>query len=220
LTKSLKVLPNKVFRFIQLTLATLSTGEIFEGAKSYRKYEKKLSRLQYLNRRKIKGSSNWKKAQRQIAKFHFKIANIRKDTLHKLTNYLAKNHGQIVIEDLNVSGMMANHKLAKAVQDMGFYEFRRQLDYKTQLYGAELIVADRWFPSSKICSNCGYKKESLSLSERVFDCEQCSFVCDRDLNASLNLASLAVSSTVSAWGVDSADTATLKQEINVKFAHE
>ncbi|MCZ8247953.1 MULTISPECIES: zinc ribbon domain-containing protein, partial [unclassified Microcystis] len=91
---------------------------------------------------------------------------------------------------------------------------------KTQLYGAELIVADRWFPSSKICSNCGYKKESLSLSERVFDCEQCSFVCDRDLNASLNLASLAVSSTVSAWGVDSADTATLKQEINVKFAHE
>jgi len=116
--------------------------------------------------------------------------------------------------------MMANHKLAKAVQDMGFYEFRRQLDYKTQLYGAELIVADRWFPSSKICSNCGYKKESLSLSERVFDCEQCSFVCDRDLNASLNLASLAVSSTVSAWGVDSADTATLKQEISFKFAHE
>ncbi|TRU82769.1 MAG: transposase [Microcystis novacekii Mn_MB_F_20050700_S1] len=202
------------------SLATLSTGEIFEGAKSYRKYEKKLARLQYLNRHKVKSSNNWKKAQKQIAKLHFKIANIRKDTLHKLTTYLAKNHGKIVIEDLNVSGMMANHKLAKAVQDMGFYQFRRQLDYKTQLYGAELILADRWFPSSKTCSNCGYKKESLSLTERVFECEQCSFVCDRDLNASLNLASLAVSSTVSAWGVNSADTTTVKQEVNIKSTLE
>jgi putative transposase len=153
-------------------LATLSTGEVIEGSKSYRKHEKKLARLQYLNRHKVKGSNNWKKAQKQIAKLHFKIANIRKDTLHKLTTYLSKNHGKIVIEDLNVSGMLANRKLAKAVQDMGFYQFRRQLDYKTQLYGAELILADRWFPSSKTCSNFGYKKESLSLTERVFECEQ------------------------------------------------
>lgn len=153
-------------------LATLSTGEVIKGSKSYRKHEKKLARLQYLNRHKVKGSNNWKKAQKQIAKLHFKIANIRKDTLHKLTTYLSKNHGKIVIEDLNVSGMLANRKLAKAVQDMGFYQFRRQLDYKTQLYGAELILADRWFPSSKTCSNCGYKKESLSLTERVFECEQ------------------------------------------------
>ena len=153
-------------------LATLSTGEVIKGSKSYRKHEKKLARLQYLNRHKVKGSNNWKKAQKQIAKLHFKIANIRKDTLHKLTTYLSKNHGKIVIEDLNVSGVLANRKLAKAVQDMGFYQFRRQLDYKTQLYGAELILADRWFPSSKTCSNCGYKKESLSLTERVFECEQ------------------------------------------------
>jgi putative transposase len=103
---------------------------------------------------------------------------------------------------------------------MGFYQFRRQLDYKTQLYGADLIIADRWFPSSKTCSNCGYKKESLSLSERVFECEQCSFVSDRDLNASLNLASLAVSSTVSACGLDSADTTTVKQVVNIKPTHE
>lgn len=137
-------------------LATLSTGEVIEGSKSYRKHEKKLARLQYLNRHKVKGSNNWKKAQKQIAKLHFKIANIRKDTLHKLTTYLSKNHGKIVIEDLNVSGMLANRKLAKAVQDMGFYQF----------------LADRWFPSSKTCSNCGYKKESLSLTERVFECEQ------------------------------------------------
>ena len=168
-------------------LATLSTGEVFEGAKSYRKYENKLSRLQWLNRHKVKGSHNWKKAQNQIARLHKKIANIRKDTLHKLTSYLAKNHSRIGIENLNVSGMMANHKLAKAIADMGFYEFRRQLEYKCELYGSELVLVDRWFASSKTCSNCGTKKETLSLSERVFECGQCGFTCDRDLNASINL---------------------------------
>jgi len=168
-------------------LATLSTGVVFEGAKSYRRYEQKLSRLQYLCRHKQCGSANWKKAQRKIAKLHQKIANIRKDTLHKLTSYLAKNHGKIGIEDLNVSGMMANHKLAKAIADMSFFEFRRQLTYKCELYGSELVVVDRWFPSSKTCSNCGIKKETLSLTERVFLCDHCGFTCDRDLNASINL---------------------------------
>ncbi|NET27522.1 transposase [Okeania sp. SIO1I7] len=170
------------------SLATLSTGEVFVGAKSYRKLEAKLSRLQYLNRHKVKFSNNWKKAQLKIARLHNRIANIRKDTLHKLTTYLAKNHSQIVIEDLNVSGMMSNQKLAKAVADMGFYEFRRQLEYKCELYGSELIIVDRWFPSSKTCSRCGTVKESLFLSERVFNCEHCNFSCDRDLNAALNLA--------------------------------
>jgi putative transposase len=168
-------------------LATLSTGEVFEGAKSYRKFEKKLSRLQWINRHKIKGSNNWKKAQIQIARLHRKIANIRSYTLHKLTSYLAKNHSRIGIEDLNVSGLLANHKLAKAIADMGFYEFRRQLEYKCELYGSKLVVVDRWFPSSKTCSNCGAKKEALSLSERVFRCDGCGLEIDRDLNASLNL---------------------------------
>ena len=124
-------------------LATLSTGEVFQGAKSYRQYEKKLSWLQWLNRNKVKGSSNWKKAQTKIARLHRKIANIRKDTLHKLTSYLAKNHSRIGIEDLNVSGMMANHKLAKAIADMSFFEFRRQLTYKCELYGSLMVVVDR-----------------------------------------------------------------------------
>ncbi|NEO56435.1 MAG: IS200/IS605 family element transposase accessory protein TnpB [Okeania sp. SIO3B5] len=195
------------------SLATLSTGEVFvceafrrKGAKSKRSLEAKLSRLQYLNRHKTKFSNNWKKAQLKIARLHTKVADIRKDTLHKLTTYLAKNHSQIVIEDLNVSGMMANHKLAKAVADMGLYEFRRQLEYKCKLYGSELIIVDRWFPSSKTCSRCGTVKESLLLSERVFNCEHCNFSCDRDLNAALNLA-MAGSSPVTACGLDNADVA-------------
>lgn len=168
-------------------LATLSTGEVFEGAKSYRRYEQKLSRLQYLCRHKQRGSSNWKKAQQKIARLHQKIANIRSYSLHKLTSYLAKNHGKIGIEDLNVSGMLANHKLALAIADMSFFEFRRQLTYKCELYGSSLVVVDRWFPSSKTCSGCGTKKETLSLSERVFKCDCCGLEIDRDLNASINL---------------------------------
>jgi putative transposase len=168
-------------------LATLSTGEVVLGAKSYKKYETKLSRLQWLNRHKIIGSNNWKKAQMLLARLHRKIANIRKDTLHKLTTLLAKNHGTVVIEDLNVSGMMANHKLAKAISDMSFFEFRRQLTYKCELYASKLVVVDRWFPSSKTCSNCGTKKETLTLNERVFECGHCGFTIDRDFNAAINL---------------------------------
>ncbi|WP_322745462.1 RNA-guided endonuclease InsQ/TnpB family protein [Plectonema radiosum] len=135
------------------SLATLSTGEVIEGAKAYRKNKTKLSRLQWINRNKIIGSKNWRKAQLKIARLHRRICNIRKDTIHKLTSLLAKNHGTIVIEDLNVSGMMKNHKLAGAIADMGFYEIRRQLEYKCKLYGSKLVVVDRWFPSSKTCSN-------------------------------------------------------------------
>jgi putative transposase len=93
-----------------------------------------------------------------------------------------------VIEDLNVSGMLANHKLAGSISDMGFYELRRQLEYKCQLYGTKLVIVDRWFPSSKTCSHCGVKKETLSLSKRVFKCNSCGFECDRDLNAAMILA--------------------------------
>lgn len=195
-------------------LATLSTGQVFDGTKSYKRYENKLSRMQWLNRHKQIGSANHTKATLKVARLHQKIANVRKDTLHKITTHISKNHTVIGIEDLNVSGMMANRKLAKAIADMGFYEFRRQLEYKSQLYGSKLVIVNRFFPSSKTCSNCGIKKESLSLKERVFKCEHCFFECDRDLNASVNLKQ-AARSVVSACGLDSADTSRLKQEENV-----
>ncbi len=168
--------------------------------------------MQYLNRHKQKGSNNYRKACVNIARLHQKIANIRKDTLHKITTYISKNHAVIGIEDLNVSGMLANGKLSKAIADMGFYELRRQLEYKTQLYGSKLVIVDRFYPSSKTCSHCGEKKTSLSLSQRVFKCDHCGFECDRDVNAAINLKQEAVRLTVLACGLDSADTFRMKQE--------
>ena len=182
------------------TLAYLSTGITFASPMPYRRYAKRLARLQWLNRNKVIGSANYQKAQLKIAKLHAKIANIRKDTLHKLTTYLAKNHSKIVIEDLNVSGMLKNGKLAKAIADMGFYEFRRQLEYKCQLYGSELIIEDRWFASSKTCSNCGWHNKNLVLSDRTFECQQCLISIDRDWNASLNLANTVSHSEFKACG--------------------
>lgn len=115
-----------------------------------------------------------------------------------MTHYLTKNHSEIVIEDLNVSGMLKNHRLASAIADCGFYEFRRQLEYKSDWYGSILHIVDRFFPSSKTCSNCGELKKDLKLKDRTFNCNHCGFRADRDLNASLNLYNYnsAVSSTV------------------------
>jgi putative transposase len=190
------------------TLATLSNGEKIEGEKSFKKLEKKLARLQRQVSRKVSRSANQQKAQIQVQKLHRKIANIRQDTLHKLTSHLSKNHAVVVIEDLNVSGMLANHKLAKAIADMGFYELRRQLTYKTQLYDSKLVIVDRFYPSSKTCANCGAIKESLSLSERIFCCEKCHDQIDRDLNAAINLEKIGratseltpVDGSCSTWG--------------------
>ncbi|MBE9057275.1 RNA-guided endonuclease TnpB family protein, partial [Sphaerospermopsis sp. LEGE 08334] len=120
-----------------------------------------------------------------------RIANLRKDTLHKLTTYLCKNHAKIVVEDLNVSGMLSNHKLAQAIADCGFHEFKRQLEYKAKKFGCEIIIADRFYPSSKTCSHCGHRKDSLSLSERIYHCENCGLQIDRDLNAAIMLSRLA-----------------------------
>lgn len=144
-------------------------------------------------------SKRWERANAACNKVHHKVAAQRRDGLHKLTSGLAKQCGTIVVEDLNVAGMKRNRKLARQISDAGFGELRRQLTYKTQWYGSRLVVADRWFPSSKTCSGCGAVKPKLSLSERTYTCTECGLILDRDLNAALNLA-LLVERTVAGSG--------------------
>jgi putative transposase len=189
------------------TLAVLSDGTSFENPKALRGNLKKLRRFSRSLSRKQKGSANRRKAKLKLAKLHYRISCIRKDALHKLTHYLTKNFTHIGIEDLNVSGMVKNRKLSRAISDVGFHEFRRQLEYKSDLYGYTVIVADRWFPSSKTCSSCGEVKPSLELSERVWRCAACGAEHDRDLNAAINLKNLAVTSTVTACGEKSSGQA-------------
>ncbi len=177
------------------TLATLSDGITFPNVKAYRTAKRRLAQLQRSVSRKVRGSANYKKAVKAVAKLHYRISCIRFDAIHKLTHYLTKNHSEIVIEDLNVSGMLKNHRLASAIADCGFYEFRRQLEYKSDWYGATLYFVDRWYPSSKTCSKCGCIKQDLTLYDRTFECFDCGFSCDRDFNAAINLEN-AVSSTV------------------------
>ena len=116
---------------------------------------------------------------------------IRRDFINKTTTDLCLRNSKIVIEDLNVKGMMANHCLAKAVSDVGFYEFRRQLTYKSLIYGTDLLIADRWYASSPTCSGCGNKNKDLTLKDRTYSCSNCCLILDRDFNAAKNLASLA-----------------------------
>lgn len=205
------------------TLLTLSNGEIFENIKPYKNAKKKLRKQQKeVSRRFVKGtknqSNNYKKSVLKLAKTHAQVANVRKDTLHKITTYLAKNFETVVIEDLKVSNMVKNHNLASAILDGGFYEFKRQLLYKKEWYGGSVILANTYFPSSKLCSCCGSKKEVLKLSEREYACTECSSVIDRDLNASKNLENLAVSSTVTAFGDKSSDSKEfqLVDELGIK----
>jgi putative transposase len=168
-------------------LATLSDGKVIEAVKPLRARLERLKLLQRWASRKIKGSLNRHKANRKVAKIHYRVACLRKDILDKLTTYLCENYQVIVIEDLNVSGMTKNHCLALSISDCGFGEFRRQLEYKSVFNGNTLIVADRFFPSSKTCSGCGNVKGTLSLSEREYVCDKCGQVIDRDLNAAINL---------------------------------
>ena len=145
--------------------------------------------------RRHKGGKNRKKAVRKLARLHRQIKTKRRNTLHQVTTRLAKTKSVLVIEALNVSGMLKNHHLAQAIGDVGFSEFKRQLLYKASWYGSRVILADRWEPSSRRCSSCRWVDEDLTLSDRTFHCQQCGLVRDRDLNAAINLAYLAGSSS-------------------------
>ena len=169
------------------TLASLSTGQKIESPKPLRKNIKKLKTLHRKVSRKVKGSSNRKKVIVKLAKFYYQLSCLRKDTIDKLTTHLCKNFKTICIEDLNTKGMLKNHKLALSISDMGWGTFKQQLTYKAKLYNNELVLVDRFYPSSKTCSSCGSIKETLSLSDRTYVCESCNLVIDRDLNAAINL---------------------------------
>ncbi|MEB6589904.1 transposase [Pseudomonas asiatica] len=207
-------------------LATLSTGEIITGAKSHKALLTRLQRLSRSFSRKQKGSENRKKAKGKLAKLHARIAAIRSDALHQLTTNLTRRFHIIGIEDLNVRGMVKNRHLARSIADMGFFELRRQLEYKAAMRGGQVVVADRFYPSSKTCSNCGHKLEELSLSVRQWTCPGCATCHDRDVNAAINLKNMAVSSTVSACGEEGSGRrrkttvkpASVKQEASSGFS--
>lgn len=171
-------------------LATLSNGDTIVGAKATKKFAKKLRRLNKALSRKKKGSANSKKAKTKLSKLHKKIGDARADVLHKLTHKLATQFDVIGIENLNVKGMVANRCLAKAVSDRGFFDFRTKLDYKCKMTKAEVVVVDRFFPSTRTCSECG-QLHDMPLSKRTMDCE-CGNVMDRDVNAAINLKKMAL----------------------------
>lgn len=181
-------------------LATLSTGEVIPGPKALRTLLARLRRLGRELSRKVKGSRNRAKAKLKLARLHARIANVRRDGLHRLTTRLTRRFHMIGMEDLNVKGMLGNRRLARAVADMGWYELRRQLDYKAAWRGGQVVLADRWYPSSKLCSGCGHRLEDLALQVRRWTCPGCGAGHDRDVNAAVNLKNMAVSSTVSACG--------------------
>ena len=147
------------------TAITLSTGEKIDSPKPLKKHLQRLRRRSRSHSRKQKGSANRRKSARKLAKFHARIAHIRQDWTHKTTTELTRRFAVIGIEDLNVRGMVANEKLARSINDIGFYEFRRQLEYKAARSGSTVVVVDRWFPSSKTCSACSGYHESMPLSE-------------------------------------------------------
>jgi putative transposase len=180
-------------------LATLSDGTQIPNPRHMKRRLNKINRCHRVVSRRKQGSKNRRKAVRNLGKLYRTVAHQRADTVHQLTTRLAKTKSVSVIADLNVAGMLTNHHLAQAIADVGFYEFKRQLLYKAAWYGARVVVADRWYPSSKTCSGCGWVDEDQRLSDRTFRCRNpqgaCGLVLERDLNAAINLCKLAGSSS-------------------------
>ena len=209
-------------------LATLSTGEVVHGPKALAMLLARLRRTSRSLSRKVKGSANRRKAKAKLAKLHARIACVRQDGLHKLSADLTRRFSTIVLEDLNVRGMVRNRHLARAISDMGFAELRRQVEYKAAMRGGVVAVADRFYASSKTCSDCGHKLDDLPLSVREWTCPACGTIHDRDVNAAVNLKNMAVSSTVAACGEEGSGLrrktktkpASMKQEVSSRFAQQ
>jgi putative transposase len=211
-------------------LATLSDGTVILNIRPYKNLELKLARAQKALSRKVKGSKNRLKAKMRVADIHHKIYNRRNTYLHQVTTGLIKNYKHIVLEDLNVAGMIKNKKLSKSINDASWGEFRRQLEYKAQLAGNTIVIANRFFASSKLCSACEYKNIDLKLTDREWICGQCGTVHNRDLNAAQNLLNLVTENfpdTLNACGdlvrLDNSnieELRSMKQEINALIMQE
>jgi putative transposase len=170
-------------------VVTRSTGEKTGNERFFGKEEKRLARLQRRHARKRKGSKNREKARRRVAKLHARIADRRKDFQHKLTTRLIRENQVVCVESLAVKNMLQHPTLSKAIADVGWGEIVRQLEYKAGWYGRTLVKIDRWYPSSKTCSGCGYVLEALDLEERAWTCQECGAHHDRDTNAAQNILS-------------------------------
>ncbi len=167
--------------------AVTSDGERIANPRHLARRARNLARYQRRLARCQNGSDNRAKAKVKVARAHRKVRDARRDFLHRTSTRLVREHDVIVIEDLNVAGMLGNRRLARAIADCGWGEFRRQLDYKCQRHGRELVVIDRWHPSSKTCSACGHVLAELSLSTRHWTCPSCRARHDRDINAAQNI---------------------------------
>jgi putative transposase len=194
-------------------LAVLSTGAVIPNPRALKHSLRKLRRLNRELARRAPGSRRRSHTRRRLARVHARAANLRRDGLHKLTTSLATEHGTVVVEQLNVAALLRNRRLARAIADTGLAELRRQLGYKTTWYGCRLVVADRFFASSKTCSGCGWVKAKLTLAERTFTCEACGLRIDRDLNAARNLAKLIESVAQSGWETQTARGADRKPQL-------
>lgn len=195
--------------------AVLSTGERIANPKLLKNKLKKLKKTQRRHSRKIKGSSNRNKSRKKLAKAHLKVANQRRDFLHKTTSYIVKNHNSICIEDLAVANMVKNHKLAQAISDVGWGEFRRQLEYKCHWYGKNLIVINRFVPSSKLCPECGQINNNLTLADREWVCN-CGAKHDRDLLAANNIKNFGIEQYRRNYGNSNACGENLAQADSMK----
>jgi putative transposase len=216
------------------TLAVCSDGPRIAHPRALRRGLRTIQRRSKAVARKQRGSRNRAKAVLALARAHRRARNQRTEVLHKATTRLAKTKSVLVVEDLHVAGMLRNRRLARSIADASWAEFHRQLAYKTAWYGSRLVVADRWYPSSKTCSACGQVRTELALSQRTFQCPACGLSLDRDLNAARNLASLALAAagsspeTRNACGAGSAgqtgnglvELPAVKQERNPSYASQ
>lgn len=182
------------------TLVTLSTGEKVANPRHERRDREKLAKAQRTLARKAKGSANRVKAKRKVARVHARIADRRRDHLHKLTTRLVHENQVLAIEDLTVRNMTANHSLARAISDASWSQMRAMLEYKADWYGRTVVAVDRWYPSSKTCSACGTLAASMPLSVREWECSGCGTVHDRDVNAAKNILSAGLAAAMPVEG--------------------